>query len=462
MYMQGTLRGAACALLMMVWLGLGSASGADFSAAEIVASGGTQKSHVTCSSSQTSTSSGKIKNLSGQTCVSISSAADTDPGVNYIQIQADEGYTIDNSLVITGAAGGSSDKNAVVLMWRGAYSATTADTCFSVLTPENDSGTRDTIALRFPSGRFRTIRIYRRINYNEGTIGSSATGSSHQIPSSNASSFVVKDISATATAAVTTKMVYLNPNEYANWSKGDERYAVYGWNATGNAWYDMTPISDGCGGTIYKAEVSLDYTGLIFCRMNGATTENNWGNKWDQTYDVTAANGCYCKITGVSGDPQKATYTYENKPFEVCVSGTWLRFTGETISLTATSAGATHFQWYKGGVEESNKIDGATSATFTKTNCTHADAGSYYCKAWSVEGDGNATWSGVFDVKIPILIIQTPPATPGDISGDRQEVALTRASESDEVVTCGIYLGVAWTYEFVIDDGFKTYGTRER
>ena len=43
MYMQGTLRGAACALLMMVWLGLGSASGADFSAAEIVASGGTQR-----------------------------------------------------------------------------------------------------------------------------------------------------------------------------------------------------------------------------------------------------------------------------------------------------------------------------------------------------------------------------------------------------------------------------------
>ena len=458
MYMQGTLRGAACALLMMIWLGLGSASGADFSAAEIVASGGTQKSHVTCSSSQTSTSSGKIKNLSGQTCVSISSTADTNPGVNYIQIQADEGYTIDNSLVITGAAGGSSDKNAVVLMWRGAYSATTADTCFSVLTPENDSGTRDTIALRFPSGRFRTIRIYRRINYNEGTIGSSATGSSYQIPSSNASSFVVKDISATATAAVTTKMVYLNPNDYGDWAKGDERYAVYGWNATGNAWYDMTPMEDGCGGTIYKAEVSLDYTGLIFCRMNGATTENNWSNKWDQTYDVTAANGCYCKITGVSGDPQKATYTYENKPFKVCVSGSWLRFTGETITLTASCAGAKYFQWYKGGVEESNKIDGATSATFTKTNCTHADAGEYYCKAWSVTGDENATWSGAFKVRVPILIIQTPPATPGDISGDRQEVALTRASESDEVVTCGIYLGVAWTYEFVIDDGFKTYG----
>ena len=456
--MQGTLRGAACALLMMIWLGLGSASGADFSAAEIVASGGTQKSHVTCSSSQTSTSSGKIKNLSGQTCVSISSTADTNPGVNYIQIQADEGYTIDNSLVITGAAGGSSDKNAVVLMWRGAYSATTADTCFSVLTPENDSGTRDTIALRFPSGRFRTIRIYRRINYNEGTIGSSATGSSYQIPSSNASSFVVKDISATATAAVTTKMVYLNPNDYGDWAKGDERYAVYGWNATGNAWYDMTPMEDGCGGTIYKAEVSLDYTGLIFCRMNGATTENNWSNKWDQTYDVTAANGCYCKITGVSGDPQKATYTYENKPFKVCVSGSWLRFTGETITLTASCAGAKYFQWYKGGVEESNKIDGATSATFTKTNCTHADAGEYYCKAWSVTGDENATWSGAFKVRVPILIIQTPPATPGDISGDRQEVALTRASESDEVVTCGIYLGVAWTYEFVIDDGFKTYG----
>ena len=455
--MQGTLRGAACALLMMIWLGLGSASGADFSAAEIVASGGTQKSHVTCSSSKTATENKKIKNVSSQPCVAISDNSDTNPGACYIQIQADEGYTIDDALAITGAANGSSEGSLAVLMWRGAFSDTSADSCFTVTAPSNTSTTQDQISFTFPSGRFRTIRLYKRINYNAGTIGSGASGSSYRTPSSG-TSFNVKSISATATAAVTTKMVYLNPNNYGDWAKGDERYAVYGWNATGNAWYDMTPISDGCGGTIYKAEVSLDYTSLIFCRMNGATTENNWGNKWDQTYDVTAADGCYCKITGVSGDPQKATYTYENKPFEVCVSGTWLRFTGETISLTATSAGATHFQWYKGGVEESNKIDGATSATFTKTNCTHADAGSYYCKAWSVEGDGNATWSGAFKVRVPILIIQTPPATPGDISGDRQEVALTRASESDEVVTCGIYLGVAWTYEFVIDDGFKTYG----
>ena len=260
----------------------------------------------------------------------------------------------------------------------------------------------------------------------------------------------------TVSPVPTTRTVYLNPNEYSDWSKGDERYAIYCFGS-GDTWYDFTSFDAGCEGTLYKAEVDKKYTSYVICRMNGATTENNWDNKWDQTYDITAADGIYCKITGKNTTDKKATYTYENKPFKVCVSGSWLRFTGETISLTATSAGATHFQWYKGGTDESNKIEGATSATYTKTNCTHADADSYYCKAWSVEGDGNATWSGAFDVKIPILVIQTPPA-PGNPPGDRQEIPLTRSSESAEVAICGVYLGVAWTYEFVIDDGFKTYG----
>ena len=274
--------------------------------------------------------------------------------------------------------------------------------------------------------------------------------------SGNGSQYIESIVITQAEPVETTRTVYLNPNEYGDWSKGDERYAIYCFGS-GDAWYDFTSFDAGCEGTLYKAEVDKKYTSYVICRMNGATTENNWSNKWDQTYDITAADGIYCKITGFNTTDSKATYTYENKPFKVCVSGSWLRFTGETISLTATSAGATHFQWYKGGVEESNKIDGATSATYTKTNCTHADADSYYCKAWNVTGDGNATWSGAFDVRIPILVIQTPPA-PGDPPGDRQEIPLTRSSESAEVAICGVYLGVAWTYEFVIDDGFKTYG----
>ena len=433
----------------------GSAWGADFSSAEIATNptGGTKKNHVTCSSSETSTTNKKIKNVSNQACVAIGSAADTNPNSYYIQIQADEGYTLDNSISIIGASNSSDDKNIAVVMWRGAYSATTADTCFYTLAPENDSNTKDAITVTFPSGRFRTIRLYRRINYKSGTIGSGASGSSYQIPSSNNGSFNVKSITASASAVETTRTVYLNPNEYANWSKGDERYAIYCWDGSGNVWYDFTSFDAGCEGTLYKAEVDLKYTGYVICRMNGATTENNWGNKWDQTYNITASSGSYCTITGMSGDPAKADYVYNFKPKDVCVSGPWLAFTGETITLTATSAGATNFQWYKGGTEESNKITGATSATYTKTSCTCADAGNYYCKAWVSGHESNATWSGAYGVKVPKVIIQTPGS-----GSDRQDLPLTRANTSAELATCAIYLGVAWDYEYVVDDGISKHG----
>ena len=265
----------------------------------------------------------------------------------------------------------------------------------------------------------------------------------------NYSNWTQLQTTVTFPSSPTTKTVYMKIN-YGNWKKGDERYAIYCFGS-GEQWYNFTLVDGACGGPIYKAEVDLKYTGYVICRMNGATTENNWDNRWDQTYDITAANGIYCKITGMSGG--KATYTYEYNPFKVCVSGTWLAFTGETITLTATSAGATNFQWYKGGTEESNKITGATSTTYTKASCTCADAGNYYCKAWVSGHESEATWSGAYGVKVPKVIIQTPGS-----GSDRQDLPLTRTNTSAETATCGVYLGVAWEYEFVVDDGFSTHG----
>ena len=255
----------------------------------------------------------------------------------------------------------------------------------------------------------------------------------------------------TVSPVPTTRTVYLNPNNYTNWSKGDERYAIYCFGS-GDTWYDFTSFDAGCEGTLYKAEVDKKYTGYVICRMNGATTENNWDNKWDQTYDITAADGIFCKITGVSGNPEKATYTYENTPFNVCVSGTWLAFAGETITLTATSAGATHFQWYKSGTAEGDKIDGANSATYTKTSCTHSDGGTYYCKAWVSGHESDAKWSGAYGVRVPYLAIQTGGG------GDRYDLDFVRANTSAETATCEIYRGVAWDYEMMVMDGVDARG----
>ena len=272
----------------------------------------------------------------------------------------------------------------------------------------------------------------------------------------NYSNWTQLQTTVTFPSSPTTKTVYMKIN-YGNWKKGDERYAIYCFGS-GEQWYNFTLVDGACGGPIYKAEVDLKYTGYVICRMNGATTENNWSNKWDQTYDITAADGIYCTITGMSGG--KATYTYEYNPFKVCVSGTWLAFSGETITLTATSAGATNFQWYKGGTEESNKITGATSATYTKASCTCADAGNYYCKAWVSGHESNATWSGAYGVKVPYLEYQTPGG-----GADYKSVPFMRGSTSDEWAECTVYPGVAWGYEFAINDGFTRYGnsgTKER
>ena len=71
---------------------------------------------------------------------------------------------------------------------------------------------------------------------------------------------------------------------HSDWQKNNERFAVYAFDS-GEKWYDMTAV-DGASNT-YKATIDDKYPKVIFCRMNGTSTENNWDNKWDQTIDLT-------------------------------------------------------------------------------------------------------------------------------------------------------------------------------
>ena len=267
----------------------------------------------------------------------------------------------------------------------------------------------------------------------------------------NGRGFKFLNISITGTSALGKNTVYLDPN-ISEWEQGNERYAVYCYedaDPSNNTWVDMTATGSGDCSGVYKADISLAYDMCIICRMDGSTTENNWTNRWDQTGDLTVADGMYCTITASSGGT--ATCTFNNTPFQVCVTGTWLAFSGETITLNATCLGATNFQWYKGGMTEGDKIEGATSATYTKTSCTIEDGGNYYCKAWREAG--SEKFSGPYGVRVPRLIIQTPGS-----GSDRKDTAFTRGSTSDEAATCEVYLGVAWTYEFAVYDGIDYYG----
>ena len=131
-------------------------------------------------------------------------------------------------------------------------------------------------------------------------------------------------------------------------------------------------------------------------------------------------------------------------PSSATISGAYHYFPGENISLTCTPSGnngPTTYQWYKGGKADGNRIDGATSATYTKNSCAFEDAGSYYCK---VTCNATSIWAVTnshenYDVKILRLYVNGSKS--GDPYGnvDFEKVDGTTA-------TASIALGSGWTY----------------
>lgn len=91
------------------------------------------------------------------------------------------------------------------------------------------------------------------------------------------------DIPSGEGAVVEEGTLYLQPN--SNWTMSGARFAAYFWNSYGNTWVDMTLVP---GKTdLYECVAPDGYPNVIFCRMNPATSDNNWDNKWDQTVDLT-------------------------------------------------------------------------------------------------------------------------------------------------------------------------------
>ncbi len=60
---------------------------------------------------------------------------------------------------------------------------------------------------------------------------------------------------------------------FCNGSSGDKWYSAYGPNSDGYYWVTVNPGESNAN--------------IIWCRMNGANTTNNWDNKWNQTGDLT-------------------------------------------------------------------------------------------------------------------------------------------------------------------------------
>lgn len=95
------------------------------------------------------------------------------------------------------------------------------------------------------------------------------------------------------------RVVYLN---YSKWDAANdvERYACYVWKSTNDKdhyWIDMT--YDSATGLYVADYPASGYDRIIFVRMDGGTTANNWDNDWNQTGNLTLdGTNNYCTITG--------------------------------------------------------------------------------------------------------------------------------------------------------------------
>lgn len=103
------------------------------------------------------------------------------------------------------------------------------------------------------------------------------------------SMMLVGMVSASAATISGGTVFYLDPGGSNLWAKDSARFAMYLCNGSSDAtWVDMVAVS---GTSYYSATVPAgqSHANVIFCRMNPATSENNWdnNNKWNQTSDLT-------------------------------------------------------------------------------------------------------------------------------------------------------------------------------
>ena len=92
-------------------------------------------------------------------------------------------------------------------------------------------------------------------------------------------------------------VLYLIPGQ---WDNGYARFAAYFFQ-TGKTetWKDMTSVGEGR----YVVIAPDGYNNVIFCRMNKSAAANNWGNKWQQTKDLTVpTNTSIVYDTKANGD----------------------------------------------------------------------------------------------------------------------------------------------------------------
>ena len=192
------------AVLVMSMANVGVAWGADFTISEIVASGGTTKSNVKVSSSETSTTSSKKRcsTITSTNAVNIDGSANANYNTEYLEIQATSGTLSSLSVNIRGNSDGTNTFAAV--FWTGNASGT----CDSYSTPtylnRTSSDCDATVSIDLPANT-KTVRLYRRVCISKSDNKTFASSNKTDVASGN--TFNVFGITATASGGVTSHSV---------------------------------------------------------------------------------------------------------------------------------------------------------------------------------------------------------------------------------------------------------------
>ena len=223
----------------------------------------------------------------------------------------------------------------------------------------------------------------------------------------------------TAEPHIEADTLYMKP-ERSSWTQGIERYAMYVFNNSTNAWVSMTDTdNDG----IYEADVPEGtWTGVIFCRMNGSTTDNNWDNKWNQTVDLlpTGDNNLFTVTDKDSNDDTKYTGTWS-------VHSTAQSTTAEPTTVVPTPTTA-----------EPTTPSSDTYTIYAINNANWSKVSVHY---W---GDGETNWPGADMTSISGTKVYSFEV-PKNVSGIVFTNGASSSTKQTGDITTGIADGATWT-----------------
>ena len=174
---------------------------------------------------------------------------------------------------------------------------------------------------------------------------------------------------ALASGGASPTTVYLKPN--SNWLTAGARFAVYYWkDGSPDGWASMTDEdSDG----YYEVTVPEGYSNVIFCRMSGSSTENNWDNSWTQTGDLTVpTDGKNC-------------YTINDGSWD---SGTWSVYSPATYIIAGDSVALFSSTWDPANTANQMTLNSETG--LYEKSYTNVAEGTYEFKV--TDGTWNNSW----------------------------------------------------------------------